>query len=67
MRVSLSLPRSYIPTSVPSPTFPGLEEGHQATGAEDSTFSFMHDSEVARPGKTRLTGFETGFRGGMYI
>ncbi|CAI8027881.1 Caprin-1 [Geodia barretti] len=39
----------YMPASVPSPTFPGLEGGgQQATGTDDG-FSFMHDSEVTRP------------------
>ena len=40
-----------MPASVPSPTFPGLEGGgQQATGTDDG-FSFMHESEVTRPGQ----------------
>ena len=51
-----------MPASVPSPTFPGLEGGgQQATGTDDG-FSFMHESEVTRPGqKPVLYLFYTSF------
>ena len=42
-----------MPPSVPSPTFPGLD-GSQQSGPEDA-FSFMHDSEVSRPGILEIT------------